>query len=241
MYDIICKMCGKKFKAQERYRKYCNIKCKDFAGKNRYKLKCENCEREFSNSVKRRFCSVKCSNSISAQKRKTLVTKKCLKCGKEYEIQQHRVKEGKKYFCSDICRMSWNTRIKKICKCGKEFEVFIGRKDKAIYCSNECKWKYMFDGRRTYDFRDKTAVSKDRLRGKFLYGNKCELCDWDKLVEVHHIDSNRNNHEDSNLCVLCPNCHTLTEPKYEGNEHYVSEEKMKEMIKNVRTRRNEDK
>ena len=46
---------------------------------------------------------------------------------------------------------------------------------------------------------------------------KCECCgisEWngEKLsLEVHHIDGNRFNNDLSNLQILCPNCHSLTE------------------------------
>jgi len=41
-------------------------------------------------------------------------------------------------------------------------------------------------------------------------GHKCRICDWDKTVEINHIDGNRNNWEDSNIEVLCPNHHSIT-------------------------------
>jgi predicted restriction endonuclease len=44
------------------------------------------------------------------------------------------------------------------------------------------------------------------------YGEKCELCGYNKYkeaLEVHHIDKNRRNNNIKNLMVLCPNCHRL--------------------------------
>ena len=48
---------------------------------------------------------------------------------------------------------------------------------------------------------------------------KCEKCGWGKLntftnkvpLQIHHIDGNSENNTESNLQVLCPNCHSLTE------------------------------
>lgn len=50
-------------------------------------------------------------------------------------------------------------------------------------------------------------------------GYKCEKCGWGienpythKVpLQIHHLDGNSLNNEESNLQVLCPNCHALTE------------------------------
>ncbi len=42
------------------------------------------------------------------------------------------------------------------------------------------------------------------------YEHKCACCDWCediRILEVHHIDSDRENNDISNLVILCPNCH----------------------------------
>lgn len=54
-----------------------------------------------------------------------------------------------------------------------------------------------------------------------LRGHQCECCkskDWLNNpipLEVHHIDGDRLNNELSNLQLLCPNCHALTD-NYRG-------------------------
>ena len=48
--------------------------------------------------------------------------------------------------------------------------------------------------------------------------NSCESCGWNKLhpkdnkplVEIDHIDGNAENCIETNLRVLCPNCHSMT-------------------------------
>lgn len=48
-------------------------------------------------------------------------------------------------------------------------------------------------------------------------GHICECCkntrwlDQEIKLEVHHIDKNRTNNNPSNLQLLCPNCHSVTE------------------------------
>ena len=59
------------------------------------------------------------------------------------------------------------------------------------------------------------------------YEHKCEVCGYDEdedVLQVHHIDENRNNAKLENLIILCPTCHwKLTIGKYEliGREKIV--------------------
>ena len=52
-------------------------------------------------------------------------------------------------------------------------------------------------------------------------GHQCEMChntEWLNRpipLETHHIDGNPNNNKDTNLQLLCPNCHAFT-PNYKG-------------------------
>lgn len=50
------------------------------------------------------------------------------------------------------------------------------------------------------------------------YETKCAVCNWNEdkdVLEVHHIDENRENNKLSNLIILCPICHKkLTTGKY---------------------------
>lgn len=50
------------------------------------------------------------------------------------------------------------------------------------------------------------------------YNSACQLCGWDKInpsigvspLEIDHIDGDFENNKESNLQLLCPNCHALT-------------------------------
>ena len=37
--------------------------------------------------------------------------------------------------------------------------------------------------------------------------SKCCLCDYDKYIDIHHIDKNNKNNHISNMSTLCPNHH----------------------------------
>lgn len=62
---------------------------------------------------------------------------------------------------------------------------------------------------------------KQRLIEEKIFFEVCSICcnkTWlgNKIpLELHHKDSNSNNNNISNLQLLCPNCHTLTE-NYRG-------------------------
>lgn len=56
-----------------------------------------------------------------------------------------------------------------------------------------------------------------KLLSEGLKEHKCEICGLEKWngvsipLELHHIDGDHYNNEFSNLQVVCPNCHALTD------------------------------
>lgn len=56
-------------------------------------------------------------------------------------------------------------------------------------------------GTASYNYRDKAFKA---------YPHKCAVCGYDedeRILQVHHRDSNRDNNSLDNLTILCPNCH----------------------------------
>jgi predicted HNH restriction endonuclease len=41
-------------------------------------------------------------------------------------------------------------------------------------------------------------------------GKSCEKCGYsnEKILQIHHVDRDRNNNRAENLKLLCPNCHS---------------------------------
>lgn len=88
------------------------------------------------------------------------------------------------------------------------------------------------------------CVTTDKLRKKLLRdGLKehiCECCNntmWNNMpipLEVHHIDGDLTNNDISNLQLLCPNCHALT-------DNYRGKNMRKHKLKNLTQEHQEEK
>ena len=101
-------------------------------------------------------------------------------------------------------------------KCRSKQAKEIGvRKNLKDYNEYIRQWKDGFlDG-----MRGQTAISahiSKYLRTK--YNNSCCKCGWNKInlttgkipLEINHIDGIHTNNQESNLELVCPNCHSLT-------------------------------
>ena len=117
----------------------------------------------------------------------------------------------------------------KYCKnCGKELN-----EKRKTYCDNKCQKEFEYQ---QYIQRWKDGL-ENGVRGEYQvsghirrylfekYNNKCAICGWSQInlwtnslpLEVHHIDGNYINNEESNLTLLCPNCHSLTDTYKSAN------------------------
>lgn len=88
------------------------------------------------------------------------------------------------------------------CKiCSKKFEV--KNSAKGVYCSYECKYK---------DIKGKAPIHPNLIRksirnlARNALGNKCEICGYSSLTEVHFLipKSKGGRVTPENLTILCP-------------------------------------
>ena len=112
--------------------------------------------------------------------------------------------------------------------CGKEMRLRFTNEKR--YCNNQCQndnyyfvfikaWKAgELDAKVCYRATDGSVSGHIRRYMLERAGNKCERCNWNQLnpftqkvpLEIEHIDGNCTNTLETNLIVLCPNCHSLT-------------------------------
>lgn len=147
--------------------------------------------------------------------------KKCKECNKELLGKYQTI------FCSNSCAASFNNRkrpkkvIQKLNKCLNCNNIV--KRETAIYCSNKCQQSYVrntiFECIEKNIPNEKITTRKCKRYLIHKYGEKCMKCGWsirhkvtNKVpIELNHIDGNSENNKISNLELLCPNCHSLTE------------------------------
>lgn len=120
---------------------------------------------------------------------------------------------------------NWKGGLREVtCKnCGKTFKVKPNREKEAKFCSNKCQGEAM-KGKNHWNwkggFRDnRDSEWRQEIRPKVLErdNHKCQKCgmtnkehksEFGQELQVHHIDSNRENNSLDNLITLCEYCHS---------------------------------
>ena len=106
-------------------------------------------------------------------------------------------------------------------------------KSQKVYCSNECQRNYQYQAYITDWKAGRRPGSRGHLTQNFSgyliryltdkYDRKCCQCGWSQInpttqrcpLEIDHVDGDSNNNTETNLRLLCPNCHALT-PNYKN-------------------------
>ncbi len=118
---------------------------------------------------------------------------------------------------SESQKTIWNLTFEEYEKqpsfCKRCKKKFLFRRRLASFCSKECRYRLA-----THE------MSKDGTRRIFMlnkHGNVCFVCKLTKWngqaipTELYHIDGNSDNNIESNLRLICPNCHPQT-PTHAG-------------------------
>lgn len=175
--------------------------------------------------------SLQTCNYISGYKNASSVIKvKCFIHDYEFETKYENVRrDNRKHHICPLCQQEDKiaSRIeiecayckKKIFRAPSKLE---NSKSGLYFCCREHKDKAQMlnTGNNFNDIRPEHYGNGKNYRDKAFreYPNECSVCGWNEdidILEVHHIDENRENNEIDNLILLCPICHRkLTNHKY---------------------------
>ncbi|UYE98810.1 HNH endonuclease [Xanthomonas phage XbC2] len=132
-----------------------------------------------------------------------------------------------KIYCNHSCSAKSSNVKRKIIRTCIHCNSILSGKQK-VYCSNSCQSNYDYTAyiNRWLNGDELGFVGKTLQLSKYvrrylheIYGTSCSNCGWDEkhpsdnrtLTEVDHIDGDASNNLLSNLRILCPNCHSMTE------------------------------
>lgn len=138
---------------------------------------------------------------------------KCLECGHEWYTTAQNVMYLTNGQQQHTCPNCAKAQVEVECAhCGKKVikrQSEINKNQSGLfYCSVECGNIHKNQLRKQNGEWDNSL--NYRLRAFEHFEHRCAVCGWNedvRILEVHHIDENRQHNELSNLCILCPICH----------------------------------
>lgn len=163
--------------------------------------------------------------NISKEKFLKAVENSISKCGVCRECSWYangagirRVDKFVKLYNIDISHFNSNYRestyktITKICPvCQKPFTTKENHSREKTVCSHGCSNVHFRSGTNNGNYKNGHSGERGyRVTCFNHYDKKCAICDWDLVVDVHHIDGSHKNKDPKNLIPLCPNHHKLT-------------------------------
>lgn len=176
------------------------------------------------------------------------ITKNCLQCQQEFSASIHELNRGNAKFCGRSCASKFNKQKLSpkepnynCITCGIKFYVSpkrrYGSKSGFFFCSRGCK-----DKAQTIEFGLHEIMPDHYGSGKSSYREIafryhpgiCMRCDWAQIpqvLQVHHMDRNRENNKIENLQVLCPTCHEVEH--FEAKDGRYSGTKKKKHVEPV--------
>jgi hypothetical protein len=144
--------------------------------------------------------------------KRTPIKLKCLDCEYEWSTKASNILYTRENY-SHYCPKCYTKKQKFSCAyCGKDVyrtpSDVQNNKSGHFYCSMECSNHHKNQIRKENGEWDNSK--NYRLKAFDTYEHKCFVCGWNedsRILEVHHKDSNRENNDIENLCILCPICH----------------------------------
>lgn len=113
-----------------------------------------------------------------------------------------RIEHFAKGYCFNCYRKhAWKRKKVKCKNCGRL------RYHKAFGLCGSCHVRlHHYDNTLRYNAKKDHNISLEKWKS---LTKLCISCGFDKIVELHHLDGNKENIDNKNLVGLCPNCHKL--------------------------------
>ncbi|MEK6847898.1 MAG: hypothetical protein AABX50_02115 [Nanoarchaeota archaeon] len=125
-----------------------------------------------------------------------MVIIKCKNCGKESEHQA----KGMCITCYK--KLAWKPK-RSICKrCGRE--MFLHAKG---YCPGCYNFIFHLKKNREITYRKYHNIDPETYYKRL--SNGCIICGFRDVLDLHHLDGNKQNNSENNLIALCPNHHRM--------------------------------
>ena len=143
---------------------------------------------------------------------------KCKNCNKDVIKKPSEVKRTKNIFCNHKCQGEYSSkRIPCQCAyCGESITKTLSSINRSrsgnMFCDRSCATSFNNTKYKTGELHPNYTSGYGSYRSRAIkhYGEHCSKCNYDKIIhilQVHHIDNDRQNNKIENLQVLCPNCH----------------------------------
>ena len=213
---IPCSKCSKIFdtypyKAKRHKHLFCSTVCQYEFKKTSIVIACRICSKNFQAKAyrvrdqKECFCSKKCADKALEVPK---IISQCKTCGAEIRFHVSKLKHTNRGYCSPKCfHVQQRTSIFKKCEaCEKEFLVPPSaiRYKRGRFCSRECYVKFCVK-EKNHAFKHGHGWFKKMSRK--TRSNFCQICEKECKTDIHHIDGNERNNEESNFITLCRSCH----------------------------------
>jgi hypothetical protein len=121
--------------------------------------------------------------------------KRCEHCG---ELKEH---HAKGLCCTCYKKLHFKPKIISCKRCKRKLPLHA----KGL-CAGCYNYIFQLEKNKAYRQRRKNKISLRIFQKKT---KECAVCGFNKIVDIHHLDFNKNNNTEENLIGLCPTHHRM--------------------------------